>query len=29
LNRALLITKQVRRPLRLQGTYSSLVPESN
>jgi hypothetical protein len=29
LNRALLITKQVRRHLRLQGTHWSLVPESN
>ena len=29
LNRALLITKQVRRRLRLRGTYWSLVPESN
>ena len=29
LNRALLITKQVRRHLRLQGTRWGLVPESN
>ena len=29
LNRALLITKQVRRHLRLRGTHWSLVPESN
>ena len=29
LNRALLITKQVRRHLRLRGTRWSLVPESN
>ena len=29
LNRALLITKQVRRHLRLQGTHWSLVPEFN